>query len=47
MQGAHVRTKEELLVEVTVEAYADDLVFVSESENGIIQMIQIWDQFVQ
>jgi hypothetical protein len=47
MQAAYVRTKEELLVKVTVQTNADDVVFVSESQRGIIQMCQILDQFVE
>jgi hypothetical protein len=38
--------KEQLLVKVTVQAYADDDIFVSEKEDGIIQMLQILDQLV-
>jgi hypothetical protein len=46
IQGAYVQTKEELLVKVIVQALADDVIFVSESEDGIIQMLQILYQFV-
>jgi hypothetical protein len=50
-----VRTKKELLVnviikvivKVIVKAYADDVTFISESEDGITQMLQILDQFVE
>jgi hypothetical protein len=47
IQGAHMQTKEELLIRITVQAYADDLVFVSEREEGITQMLRIQDQFVE
>jgi hypothetical protein len=39
IQGAYVRTKEELFVKVTVQAYADDVIFVSENEDGITQIL--------
>jgi hypothetical protein len=42
-----VRTKEEVIVRVTFQAHAGDVVFVSESEEGIIQMFEILDQFVE
>jgi hypothetical protein len=42
-----VRTKEELHVKITVQAYADDVIVVSESEERITQMFQILDQFVE
>jgi hypothetical protein len=35
IQGAYVRTKKELLVKVPVQSDADDVIFVSESEDGI------------
>jgi hypothetical protein len=38
IQGAYVRMKDELLVKATVEAYADHVVFVSESKDWIIQI---------
>jgi hypothetical protein len=33
-----VRTKEELFVKITVQAYTDDVIFVSENEDRIIQI---------
>jgi hypothetical protein len=42
-----MRTKEQPLVKVTVHAYADDVIFVSENEDGITQMFEILDQFVE
>jgi hypothetical protein len=47
VQGGDVRAKKELLVKTTVQAYADDVIFVSESEDGINQMLQILHQFVE
>jgi hypothetical protein len=47
MRGAYLRTKEELLGKVTIQVYADDVIFCSERENGITRIFQIMDQFVE
>jgi hypothetical protein len=47
IQGAHMRTKEELFIKVPVQASVDDAVFVSENEDRITQMLQILDQFME
>jgi hypothetical protein len=39
--------KEELFIKVTVQTYADDIFFVSESEDEITQMFQGLNQFVE
>jgi hypothetical protein len=47
IQRPCVRINVELLIKVIVQAYADDVILVSESEDGITQVLQILDQFVE
>jgi hypothetical protein len=39
--------KKELHVKITVQAYADDVLFVSESDGGITEMLQVLDRLVE
>jgi hypothetical protein len=47
IQSEYVRTKEELLVKIAVQTETGDMIFVSESEDGVIQMLQILDLFME
>jgi hypothetical protein len=46
IHGSYVRTLQDV-IRFAIQAYADDVVFISESSNGIVQMLQILEYFAE